>query len=457
MKKTTWFAIFVAVLVGATYYFEFYLSGKEEIRKSNESKIVSFPVDQINQVEIENKFGKILLKRDDTGWSLEEPIKDWADNQFVEDFINGLAGEKSIDTIESKDKNLNWSIFGLDKDFTKVIFINQQGSAILIQVSAKKNFEGNSFLRRADENKVLVGTAQWALRSQKSPLDFRDKRLFRGKIASVEGINIKSQKDEFRLINKGNKWISENNPELKLDQNKVREILTSLNEIQANDFMDKALAQAPAKATTKAKIDLKLKDKTWSAEIKQLADKSIIAVTSDPQFILKLEPGQTDKFFEMTLMGLRDRKEPFDFLNLSVRRIEINTKLKKMILTKDKETWYLDGDAKASMDQNAIRNFIMRLSDSSVTEYLDKSEQMGFKDSENRIILKAEDGKILYDLSWGPSIKKKALIGEKTLILAKSNLFKDVFALEPSVIESWGLMGLLPVEKTKEKQKKAAP
>ncbi|MGZ3803348.1 MAG: DUF4340 domain-containing protein [Pseudobdellovibrionaceae bacterium] len=445
MKKTTLLAIFAAGLVGATYYFEFYQAGKEEALKSKESKVVSFPADQIHQVEIENKFGKILLKRDTEGWRLEEPVKDWADNQFVEDFVNGLSEEKSTETLGGEGEEPKWSLYGLDHEVSKVVFTSQQGSSVLIQVSAKKNFEGNSFLRRGNENKVLVGTSQWNLRSQKSPLDFRDKRLFRGKIGSVEGMTLKSQKEEFELINKENKWISIKHPDLKLDQNKVREILTSLNEVHASDFLDKIPVHQAGKGTSNAHISLKLKDKIWSAELKQSAvDKSIVGVTSEPQFILKLEPGQVNKFFGMTLMELRDRKEPFDFPNLSVRRIEIQTKLKKMILNKEKETWSLEGNTKSPLDQNAIRNFIMRLSDSSVTEYLEKREQAGFQNPENKIILKGEGGKLLYDLSWGPSLKKKALTGEKVLVLAQANLFKDVFGLEPSVIESWGLMGLFP-------------
>ncbi|HEY8270152.1 MAG TPA: hypothetical protein VIG33_04640, partial [Pseudobdellovibrionaceae bacterium] len=216
MKKTTWFAVFVTVLVGATYYFEFYQAGKEEVLKVKESKIISFPGEQINQIEIENKLGKILLKRDTEGWRMLAPLKDWADNQFVEDFVNGLSSEKSLDTIGDESANasggVKWSLYGLDQslnqEFTKVIFTHQQGTSILIQVSAKKNFEGNSFLRRGTENKVLIGTSQWILRSQKSPLDFRDKRLFRGKIGAVEEITLKSQKDEFQLVNKDNKWIN---------------------------------------------------------------------------------------------------------------------------------------------------------------------------------------------------------------------------------------------------------
>lgn len=447
MKKTTLFAVFVAVLVGATYYFEFYQANREENKKAEAARIVAFPVDQINQIEVQNKAGKILLKRDTDGWRLEEPVKDWADNQFTEDFVNGLINEKTIDTIAAEGET-NWPVYGLDKEYSKVIFTNQAGHSVLVDVSSKKNFEGNTFLRRGSENQVLVATSQWALRANKTPMDFRDKRFFRGKIGSVEEIKIKSQKDDFALVNKDNKWINEKNPKLKLDQNKVREILTSLNEIHATEFLDKAPA-APALA----KISLKLKDKSWSGEIRQGLDKAFYGVTSEPVFNLKLEAGQVDKFTNMTLMSLRDRKEPFDFQNLMVRKIELNTALKKMTLVKNGDKWTMDGDEKANIDQNAVRAFITRFSDTGVTEYLDKKEQASFKNPQNKIVLKGDDQKVLFDIEWGPEISKKALVGERKLILAKTSLFDDVFGLDPTVIEAWGLMGLLPVEQTKEQNK----
>jgi hypothetical protein len=212
------------------------------------------------------------------------------------------------------------------------------------------------------------------------------------------------------------------------------------------------LGKAPA-ASVQAKISLKLKDKVWSGEIRQGLDKVFYGVTSEPAFYLKLEAGQVDKFVNMTLMSLRDRKEPFDFQNLMVRRIEMNTPLKKMALVKDGDTWKMDGDSKSHIDQNAVRAFITRFSDTGVTEYLDKKEQAAFKNPQNKIVLKGEDGKVLFEVEWGPEISKKALVGEKKLILAKSSLFEDVFGLDPTVIEAWGLMGLLPVEQTKEQNK----
>lgn len=453
MKKTGWFALFVVLLLGGTYYFEFYKTAKEEQQKSEEAKIVAFPSDQIHQVEIENKSGKALLKRDADGWKLEQPVQDWADNQFTEDFIKGLAEEKSIETA-TEGTAINWSLYGLDKDVSRVVFTNQQGKALAVTVSGKKNFEGNAFLRRGDENKVLVGSSQWIVRSQKAPLEFRDKRFFRGKIGAVEKIAVKSEKDEFELVNTDNKWLSRKSPDLKLDQNKVREILTSLNEARALDFLEKL-----PPSTVKAKILLKLKDKEWSAEIRQGKDKdkSYYALVSEPAFILKMDPGSMGRFTEMTLGSLRDHKEAFDFPNLQVREIEIHSKLKKTSLVKVKDEWKLKGDDKAKIDQEAVRNFIFHLSDSAVTEYLDKSEAGAMKGADNQILLKDEKQKTLFELSWGPEIKKKGPTGERTLVLAQSNLFKDVFGLDPSVIDSWGLLNLRVADQNKENQKKDHP
>jgi hypothetical protein len=438
MKKTQFFAVVVAILVAATYYFEFYKSTRDEQKNAEESKVVSFPADQIHGLEVENSHGKVVLVRDTDGWTVVEPLKDWADNQFVEDVINGLTTEVSKETA-AEGNVVQWTNFGLDKDFGKITFTNQQNRSMVIEVSQKKNFEGNSFLRRDGENRVLVSSSQWMMRAQATVMDFRDKRLFRGKIGSVEEISLKNIKDDFKVQLKEGHWQNPRDPAVKLDQNKIREILTSLNEIQAVDF----LTSLPP-AEQKANLTLKLKDKTWSGNLKQAADKMIYAQVTDPKFFLKMKPGQAEKFFDMTLASLRDRKEAFDFENLLVQKIEIETPVKKWALQKHQETWNLVGDDKAVIEEKSVRSFITRLSDSSVTEYLDKSDQAHFKGPFQKMILKGENDKILFTLTWGPSIKKKLLVGDNTLILAQSSLYKDVFGLDPSVVESWGLTRLLP-------------
>lgn len=437
MNKTKVFAVLVIILILSTYYFEFYSPQKEEDRLAQESKIIQDLPEQIHQVQVENSKGKVLLKRDAEGWTLLEPFQDWADNQFVEDFVSGLTSEKSLgDAIEQSP--IDWGLYGLDKDYAKVTFTNQLGKSTVISVSTKKNFEGNSFVRRDSESRVLLTSSQWAMRSQSSAMDFRDKRLYRGKIGTVDEIRVKSSKEEFTLIKKDGKWLSPGAPDLKLDQNKIREILTSLNEIQAKEFL-----LAMPLSQEKASLSLKSGDKNWSAVISESADKTLYAAIKDPKFLLKLERGKAEELFSMTLMTLRDRREPFDFKNLLVQQIEVETPLKKWSLKKEKEGWRLSGEKSALIEEKNVRNLIARLSESAVTEYLEKMDQSRFVAS-NKLVLRGEGGEELFRLAWGQTIKKKVLVGERDLVLTKTDLFADVFGLEPSVVESWGLAGLLP-------------
>jgi hypothetical protein len=450
MNKTRGFAIAVAVLLAATYYFEFYRVSVEEKQKEVEYKLVPFAADQIHQITVENESGQVLLKRDADGWRLEEPVKDWADNSFADDFIEGLANEKALEVAATGD-SIEWSVFGLDKNAATVTFTNQKGEPVSLKVSDKKNFEGNSFLRRNQENKVFIASSQWAARAKGKAIDFRDKRLFRGKISAVDEISIHSQKDAFKLLRKEAGWSAEKDPALSLDQNRVREILTSLNETRAAEYID----TIPAKAAFRAQISLKMGDKHWSAELRQTDDKTIYATTAEPAFLMKMVPGQSDKLFEMTLLSLRNRKEPFDFKNLAVQKIEIQSALKTTTLVKASDTWKVEGDAKAALNPEAVKNLITRLSETAVTEYLLPQERPGFKSPSNKLSLKDEKQNLLLELSWGPTLKKKSPTGEKSLILAKSSLYSDPFGLDPSVIESWGIGTLflqspLPTEKPKD-------
>lgn len=442
MKKTSVFAVAVAVLLAVTYYFEFYRVTSEEKQKAAEAKIIPYPPDQIHQVAVENEHGKVLLKRDADGWRLEEPVKDWADNTFAEDFVGGLSIEKALD-VASEGEAVQWSVYGLDKNPARIAFTNQKGETTVLSVSEKKNFEGNSFLRRNQENKVLVASPQWSLRAKGRAIEFRDKRLFRGKISAVSTIGVKSLKEEFKLVQKDSKWIAEKDSTLTLNQNRIREILTSLNETTAVEYVE----ALPKKSTPQAKISLKLTDKDWSAELFATEEKAIYAVTSDPAFVMKLTPGQGEQFFQMTLSDLRDRKEAFDFNKLSTRRIELQTPLKKTILVKTGEVWNVEGNPEAKVDAEAVKNFLARLGESAITEFLTEKEQAGFKNPQNSILLKDENGELLLQLAWGPALTKKTGAVEKNLVLAKTNLYSEPFGLDQNVIESWGINNLFPPAK----------
>ncbi|RYZ82020.1 MAG: DUF4340 domain-containing protein, partial [Proteobacteria bacterium] len=290
MNKTGGFALFVAILLGITYYTEFYAVEKEAEKKAVLTRVISDKADHIQQVQVDNSKGRIVIKRDADGWTLTEPEVAPADNQYVEEFVNALANEQSTEAAVEGDK-IDWNLYGLATDFAVFTFTSNQGASTAISISSKKNFEGNSFLRRNQETKVLISGAQWQAKSQLGFTDFKDKRLYRGKIGAIDSITVKGAKADVHVVLKDSLWLSPEQPAIKLNQNRVREILTSLNQIQATDYVNKDELKK-LKLESKSVLKLGLTDKVWSAELKQAADKTIYAVISEQDAVARLQPGQ---------------------------------------------------------------------------------------------------------------------------------------------------------------------
>jgi hypothetical protein len=265
---------------------------------------------------------------------------------------------------------------------------------------------------------------------------------------------IKSEADHFKLVHQVKAsetlWVAEQKPDLSLDQNQVRELLSSLNEIQATEYLD----SIPPAAKELSDVELKLGDKTWSAKLRQTPDKTIFAETSD-HFQMKLAPGKVGKFFNLSLSALRNRKEPFDFPVQDVAKIELQTAVKKTILVKIKNIWKVSGDEAAVVDAEAVQSYLSKLSSSDISEFLTTAEMAVFQKPSNKMVLKNSADKILLALTWGASLNRKTVDGTKTLVLAQSQLSPEVFGLQNSVIESWGLANLFPLDQPSTSKKGA--
>ncbi|MFN7906227.1 MAG: DUF4340 domain-containing protein, partial [Pseudobdellovibrionaceae bacterium] len=220
------------------YLFEIEKPKKEEALKTAESKFLTIKQDQISQIKIQ-KTGQpqIVMTKSADGWAVTEPYKDNADNTEVDDFIRSLSDEKYTDIAnENKNDSADLKIYGFDLPLGFVEIQDQAGVIEKYTVGSRKNFEGNSFLQKSGDPRILVASQLWGSRVEKTPVEFRDKRLLRASIAKVEKIQIKNQMGTLALEQVENKW-KLTNLDFELDQNRAREILTMLNESRALDYI----------------------------------------------------------------------------------------------------------------------------------------------------------------------------------------------------------------------------
>lgn len=295
--------VLALLLFGGYAVYDFFNEKKVEEKTVEESRLMTVNFEQVDHVEVQRPDAKIILKRTVDGWELVEPLKDLADNAVVDDFVKNAFPERIIE-VAKEGKDINWALYGLEKPLGVITFKTTAGTQNIFEISDKKNFEENVFARRDNENKVLVLNSVWQTRASKTVNDFRDRRFLRQKIASVDELKLKNDKGLLELKRREGIWVSPSEKDLKLDQNKVREILSAIADAKAAEIFS-----ADAKINAKKELftlDLVLADKKWKAEVTQDKDLSIYAKVTEPSFQMKMESGALDKLIHLTVDGLKE-------------------------------------------------------------------------------------------------------------------------------------------------------
>lgn len=457
-NKGTWILFLVVVLISTYAYFgEYKGKEKEKLNQEAQSKIFKdVKMEQVNQIVLEKTAEKIKLQRGTDGWTLSEPIKDSADSEGVESWLKLLADEKTM-TVAVEGSDIQWKFFGFDQNITKLTLSTSAGNSTSVEISEKKNFENNCFLRFPGQNKVYVVSSSWTGYATKKVFDLRNKKLFRHQMSNVQSILIKNKKGSFIFENKEAKWISPTKSDWVFDQNKVRESIAKLNEAQATEvqFEGEALVKEKSKfKSADVSFEIKLTDKTWSAALVQNKDKSYSMLVSDPNMIVKVDSSFGDKFSAVMLDEYRDTKLPFMAVDKAkVKAIDLETSLKKSSLVQKNGGWDLAVEDKTmEVQQEKVGLLLEKLKDLNVLQYASQNELKKAKLSQ-KINLLDQDKKSVFQLSMTETIKKKIDNLEKNVRLAKTSLYPEPFVIDESEIEKLQLNELTKIKVSKENQK----
>lgn len=221
----------VVLLLLYTFFYEVKKPQVEKQKQEKESQLVSLLPEQIERVTLDRKKEKIVLVRKETGWFFLEPFEDEADSNVVDDYIQSLHRERFFEKVEAPEETtLDPKTFGFDEPLAQIEFEDSSKSKNLFVISSKKNFEGNAFLKIGDDPRVYVVNTLWQSLALRETNDFRDRRLLRSSMSSIDRVRFKNKKGYFELTKNENNWILVSDPDAKLNQNKVREFLTSLND-----------------------------------------------------------------------------------------------------------------------------------------------------------------------------------------------------------------------------------
>jgi len=443
-KKKLLLLAAAAALAVAYAVYDYKSEQREQTRKEDQSHLLKMNTDQIQELSLAaGKDPQIVLHRDKDGWRMLKPIKDEGDESAIRDLLEGLGGEKSIETV-TEGQDIKWSNFGLDQPKGVIAVTNNLGETERFTVGNRRNYQGDSFVRKNEDEKVFVASSTWFAKLEKKSGEFRNKTLMRFSSADVLEMHLQRGHELMSLKYKDDKgvhiWFSPEHPTWKLDQNKVRELLSMLNSTQALEFIvDGKVRPDELKKwglqQPRLKMTLSLKSgKTWQADFAAGSDKVHRVRISEPEFVLKISPTDSDKFFFTSLDSLRDRAEPFQFDRAQVKEIDLAGAVKAQLK--------LEGVAWKSptgqVDSDKVSAFLKNLNDLNVDSFSAKKNSA----LDQRLVLKNADGKEIFKMSW-------MALKPPMAVAAKTSVYAEAFSLKDTDISDLKMNELIQKEKAK--------
>ncbi len=321
LKTSTIFYIFVILLVGGVYYFDYHQGEQKQKAKDEASVLLPFAKDIVKKVELTQSSGEVIeLIKDEKGWQITKPISDKVDPNTMSDWLNSITTEKSSETIgnsesDTESGSVNWTTYGLDKPKAKIKIFNYQDQSTSMDLGTRKNIDGNPFVRKNQDAVVMVGSTSWSSHLDKTVRDFRDKRINRDGFSSMTNFKIKKDKFVLNLKTKEGLWYSPENEKIKLAQNNVREVVNAINDMRASEFtleVDPSVSDKNKFGLSKPSMSVEVETEgkpLWTVDFGQDKDKNWYVWVKDLHRVYKVDTTQVDKLFKAKLEDLKE-KEP---------------------------------------------------------------------------------------------------------------------------------------------------
>ncbi len=439
----------VTLIAVAAALLDFKREHDEESRKEEESIVLTMKPDQISEVEFLVTSPNFVLQKSSEGWKFAKPREEMADSAGVSEFLESLAEEKGIELSGLANPPV-WSKFGLEKPKGSLIFKDQLGKIIRVDVGTKKNFEGAVYLRKNHDNKVLMGSPGWASKMDLKIFDFRDKRLLRKEPNQIERFAVTKGQETYEFVFTEGKWVLQGKLSWKLDQNRVQQLINTLTGNVIIEYLkegsilpDDRKKFGILQAEVRVKVLLR-GNANWNALVGSLKDGGYPVEIQEPALIVRMAAVYGEKLLKLRPEDLRDRFTPFEFDKNEVEKIELKYSDKALELVKKDKVWTILRGEGAQIDVATVPDLIEKIRKLEATEFLDGGAELKAgaelqTGSPKSLHLSNGQGKIIMELELGPSKKRKVNGVDRIYYTAQSSLVGELLTIDEARIKDLGI------------------
>ena len=429
---------FVLALSGFALY-QYKADQKEQKQKAEKEKVFpSLQSYQVQKIQIIKKKETIELQSTKGSWRLIKPIEDLADEDNINNWLDGLLQQKAQ---IKKENDIQWEEYDLDKNTDSIKLVNSDNKTFQIHISRYSGFDGSFFIKKAE--KLLLGGIEWAQVMNKSRSYFRSFKVINTKQHPVF-LSYQSGGKKYSLKWKHYQWHwEENKKTYPLKSSAVESYWTAL----ANMQFDKEPDAYTKKLRNKYKlhkpyIRLKLnfdKDKKWELKISPKVKNKYYAKVLGRNYVFSLPESRVQQILHKDMM-FRDHNKPFKFDKSKVQTVIIKNQHIKLTLKKDeKDKWTVVEKLKHSksttaesskLDTKEIADVLSLVSILSAKKYFSKKKSFA---AAAEIILKDKTGALVLHLKFSKPFTSKKHIKS---VYVSSSQGREIMTLSIQDFES---------------------
>jgi hypothetical protein len=227
-------ALLAAALGVYLYYFELPKAEQE----ATKAKLLDVDQGAVTGLTLVFPDREIALEKTGGHWSLLRPIAAPADDAAVGTMVGSIVGAEVQKTLDELPKNL--ADFGLDKPDPLVRVVAGDRTFPELRLGRTTTVGAKAYVRRGEENQVLLVASSVRLGLDKQPADLRDKRLVDFQDDQVTKVVIVRGDAPVTLTRKEKDVWFVAPGDLPADLTEVRSYLSSLRSTRATDFADDA-------------------------------------------------------------------------------------------------------------------------------------------------------------------------------------------------------------------------
>jgi len=359
--------------------------------------VVNFDRNKVDGIVIKNGDQQIEIRRRESKWRLETPIKDQADGALVDNLLSDLETWEKEGTIPAKDIEADKSKlteYGLNNPKLKLKLLGRDKPPE-IWFGKDAALEGRMYVRLQNSKETFLAKQSIRKDIDKKPEEFRDRKLTDLTTAQVRRITLKMPAGEMEMEKKGDHWDILKPLRARADDQKVGDLIAQITTARIQQFVTHdrgdlrpyglaeprgsiTLFDQAEKKDQKVEIGESIKvfgreDKGQTLQIGSVPEKEKdqIYVRFAPRGSVYTLPKKTEEILNTKPADLRDNHLVRIDTNI-LDRITIDAPGKgKTVLARKDGNWRIATRNNVPADSGAVRRLIDTLQNERVTRFVE--------------------------------------------------------------------------------------